>query len=480
MFSGARGSFTTALSLVALVGAGCAAGGCQTQAAEGLAGSSEAIIGGKLDTTHKGVVSVLKLVQVPGGGSGFYSACSGTLLTQNLVLTAHHCVAELTTADGSVECSTTKFKANDAANTFMISIEANVGADKLDPFRVSQVWTPDGSSDVCGNDIALLMLTGAGVPASAATPIEPRLASPVPADDTFAAIGYGLQDANDDTGDTAGHRMAVTNATVTCQGSDCGTPLIEDDEFIAKSPVCSGDSGGPALDSAGHVAGVTSRGDAECTLGIYSSVASWREFIVSKTLDAAKSGNYTPPAWAGDPTTGGAPSTGGVGGAAQAGGAGTPAASGSSSASGGTSSTSTGGKSGSAGSSGSLSSGASSGSSSGGASSSSSPLGTMCTGQCDAGYKCWAESGKPPGICVPACSAAKTTCPTDYSCDTTLNACTKVTTLKADAHEDSSCSVSQAGAPQRENGGIWLGLSLMAWQWTQRRGAKRAAQRQPA
>src|SRR5205085_679471 len=50
----------------------------------------QSIIGGEPDTTHHGVVSLLKQA-----GGGFYPACSGTLIAPNLVLTAHHCVASL-------------------------------------------------------------------------------------------------------------------------------------------------------------------------------------------------------------------------------------------------------------------------------------------------------------------------------------------------------------------------------------------------
>src|SRR3954470_7133983 len=87
--------------------------GCERQPSEALGHADAPIIGGKLDTTHKGVVSLLK--EVPGG---FYPACSGTLLTQNLVLTAHHCVADLDSANGeSVECGKTGFRVTEAAST---------------------------------------------------------------------------------------------------------------------------------------------------------------------------------------------------------------------------------------------------------------------------------------------------------------------------------------------------------------------------
>jgi hypothetical protein len=413
--------------------------GCEQQASENVEQLAAPIIGGKLDTTHRGVVSLLKAVQ-----GGYYPACSGTLITQNLVLTAHHCVAGLNSADGaSVECSTTQFKQTERAANMIVSVEANVGTEGIDPFQVANVWVPTGSADVCGRDVALLLLSGSGVPAKVATPIEPALSQDLAANEVFAAIGYGLQDPLDETGKTAGHRMSVSDAQVYCDGSACGTDMVKDGEFIASSPVCSGDSGGPALDKDGRVSGVTSRGDDKCTVGIYSSVYAWRDFIIEKTFVAAASGHYDPPAWAGQPPPGfdpGAVSSGGTGG-------------------------SSGGNA--AGGSGGLAIAGNTASGSGGLAMSSAgssnsptidPLGIACDGHCPGSYKCWAASGKPPGICVPECSASNLTCPTDFTCDTTLGACIKPT--KGATKRGGGCSIA---APPGENTGAasWLGLLLL-------------------
>lgn len=430
-----RATFATGLALTLSCAGAAAVVGCERATPEDIARADAAIIGGKLDTTHKGVVSLLKQVQ-----GGYYPACSGTLITQNLVLTAHHCVAALNSGDGaSVECGTTEFRQLERASSMIISVEANVGREGLDPFRVAQVWVPPGDAAVCGRDVALLLLSGSGVPASVATPIEPALDQDLAAHEVFAAIGYGLQDPQDQTGDTAGHRMSVTNAEVFCDGAACGTDMVTEGEFIADSPVCSGDSGGPALDGSGRVSGVTSRGDEKCTVGIYSSVYAWRDFIKQKTFEAATAGHYTPPAWAGPPpdgfmdpgtvTSGGSTSTGGTGGNAS------------------------GGSIALAGSTGMITGG------SGNMSPTVDPLGLSCSGVCPGSYKCWAETGQPPGICVPECSATSPMCPDGFSCDMTLGACTKPQGSQTSSHTG-SCSVTAPGTPASGDA-LLLGLGLL-------------------
>ena len=63
------------------------------------------------------------------------------------------------------------------------------------------------------------------------------------------------------------------------------------------APICSGDSGGPALDERGRVFGVASRGDPGCEIAVYGDVSSWGPFIVDTALEAADLGGYVAPEW---------------------------------------------------------------------------------------------------------------------------------------------------------------------------------------
>jgi hypothetical protein len=232
--------------------------------------------------------------------------------------------------------------------------------------------------------------------------------------------------------------MIVSNARVDCDGTDCGSDMVEDGEFVAKSPVCSGDSGGPALDAAGRVAGITSRGDEKCTFGIYTSVAAWRDFILENAQKAATEGRYVPPAWASPKQSSVDPGLGGS-----------------------TSSTTTAPTSASP----------SNGASSSTESPSLDPLGQSCTNECPGGYVCWAEAGTPPGTCVPTCSAANDSCPAGYGCDVSLGACTKPSVALA---RRASCAMPATPSAPGSSSALWLGVALFGWSARRRRRPDRA------
>jgi uncharacterized protein (TIGR03382 family) len=282
----------------------------------------------------------------------------------------------------------------------------------------------------------------------------------------FAAVGFGLQDPNDKAGKTAGMRMRFNTASVYCVGSSCPAAAANaQDEWVGNSPVCSGDSGGPALDASGRVFGVTSRGDSMCSYALYSNVASWADFISTGARDAAADGGYTVASWATGSTT---PVTG-TGGSNAAGGSASQngGSSNAGSASGGT-----------AGTGGVATTEPSGGDTSGGAGGSTpppiqsmptvSPLGEACQGanDCPGTYQCYAATDQPPGVCVPPCATSGAACPTGYACSASLKVCTPNSAKTMGGKASSSCALS---APNRSSNGAFAALLVLGFAWLGRR-----------
>src|SRR5262249_6333011 len=122
------------------------------------------------------------------------------------------------------------------------------------------IGVPGDDPHLCGQDVALLVLDEP-VHADEATPLIPRVDSAITKGDAYSAVGLG---ATDGAGPASGIRRRRDGLVVSCVGGGCTFTLARPAEWIGDHGVCAGDSGGPALDDAGRVIGVTSRGLAEC------------------------------------------------------------------------------------------------------------------------------------------------------------------------------------------------------------------------
>ncbi len=234
------------------------------------------------------------------------SLCTASLIAPNVLLTARHCISSTNTGT-SVDCTQTKFGTVSAASRFHATSALEVTADSSQDYAVAEViglagipgvpGSVENDLPLCGNDMAILVLEE-NVPASDAVPYEPLLEGSLEPGLTYYAVGYG---AVNGSGADAGTRRRRDDLTVTCE-DEAGCEAVEvpgvvDGEWTGSGGICSGDSGGPALDASNRVFGVTSRGDAECELAVYASTTAHAQWIKDATVFAAGMGSYEPPAW---------------------------------------------------------------------------------------------------------------------------------------------------------------------------------------
>lgn len=278
---------------------------CGTEApGERTAERAAAIADGERDTQHEAVFALLSHEE---GGVG---VCSSTLIAKNLLLTARHCVAPSVVQD--IQCGESPFSDPLDPAVIFATNSAEIADDSI-WFQAGSVHVPPDGNDTCGFDIALVVLAGSGLPEDTAAPLVPRIDRPVRSGEQYSAIGYGL--TGDTRGATVGSRMRLDGLEARCSPGGCGFG-VEDSEFRGEAGICEGDSGGPALDSEDRVIGVASRGTAGCDNPVYSSVASWSDWIRGVAEQAAADGGYTPPAWvtsgSSEPESGGAGAGGGA------------------------------------------------------------------------------------------------------------------------------------------------------------------------
>jgi MYXO-CTERM domain-containing protein len=259
------------------------------------------IAGGEPDSVD---TNVLGMFSISTGGM-----CSGTLIAPNLVLTARHCISKIAPDNnGSVLCGVSVFSSPQSASTLYVSPDEHL-SQQASWYQGSEIFVPSESNSACGFDVALVILAE-NMPI---TPRVPRIDVEPMVDEPYTAVGYGQTDST-----MGGARMMLTGLKVMCSGDCSALGGIQSTEFLGDTGICPGDSGGPAIDAAGKVIGVVSRGGQGCTTPIYGSVSAWRDWITPIAKDAAQKGGYETPFWAltgkSDPEPEPPPGTGGAGG----------------------------------------------------------------------------------------------------------------------------------------------------------------------
>ncbi|HEU4539297.1 MAG TPA: trypsin-like serine protease, partial [Polyangiaceae bacterium] len=286
-----RFELLAAAALAAASSVGCADEGESDVLSDSTSVVQAPIEDGTNDGDDLGVLRIVRprLSEVPNDKGG---QCSGVVIAPDLVLTARHCVSALDR--GESLCEGTTFYPPQTLTVELVELST-----AFESFSVpaENVGVPAAGDSICGYDVALVRVPGLAkaLAKRGVAPLEPRFESNVASGEAYRAVGLGAYNAN---GQGVGTRRERGGLSVDCAGAGCASTGVGSREWRGSDAICSGDSGGPALDENGRVIGVVSRANSnDCSKPVYASVFAWRDWLREGALEAARLGGHQPPAW---------------------------------------------------------------------------------------------------------------------------------------------------------------------------------------
>jgi secreted trypsin-like serine protease len=225
-------------------------------------------------------------------------ACTATLITPNLILTARHCVSNL---DESTECGSSKSEM--AVTSFGVALGVDASGSSS-VAKGKRLFVPSTKS-LCGADIALIQLDKDLKENKRAVVRFTKFK----VGEKTTAVGYG----DDGTGDVTPGRFQRTGVQIVALGPKTNSYKARDGQSLqvdvpegdvqTTESTCFGDSGGPLFDADGQVVGVTSRGIDDACIDrptIWTGIPQHEQFIRDAAEaaghpleDAASSGDVT-------------------------------------------------------------------------------------------------------------------------------------------------------------------------------------------